>query len=43
MLRVHSYATQAGEVRAALTVPRGWKTGAAVPLKFEERGDRYAG
>src|SRR5256884_689450 len=41
-LRVHSYATQAGEVRAALTVPRGWKTGAAVPLKFEGAGDRYA-
>jgi len=42
LLRVHSYATQAGEVRAGLTVPRGWKTGAAVPLKFEEAGDRYA-
>ncbi len=42
LLRVHSYATQAGEVRAGLTVPRGWKTGAAVPLKFEGAGDRYA-
>ena len=41
LLRVHSYATQAGEVRAGLTVPRGWKTGAAVPLKFEGAGDRY--
>jgi LmbE family N-acetylglucosaminyl deacetylase len=41
-LRVHSYATQAGEVRAGLIVPRGWKTGAAVPLKFEGAGDRYA-
>jgi LmbE family N-acetylglucosaminyl deacetylase len=42
LLRVHSYATQAGEVRAGLTVPRGWKTGAPVPLKFEGTGDRYA-
>src|SRR5467141_4152396 len=42
LLRVHSYATQASEVRAGLSVPRGWKTGAAVPLKFEGAGDRYA-
>ena len=42
LLRVHSYATQAGEVRARLTVPRGWKTGTAVPLKFEGAGDLYA-
>jgi LmbE family N-acetylglucosaminyl deacetylase len=42
LLRVHSYATQAGEVHAGLTVPRGWKTGTAVPLKFEGTGDRYA-
>jgi len=42
LLRVHSYATQAGEVRAGLTVPRGWRTGPAVPLKFEGAGDRYA-
>jgi LmbE family N-acetylglucosaminyl deacetylase len=42
LLRVHSYATQAGEVRVGLTVPRGWKTGAAVPLKFDGAGDRYA-
>jgi LmbE family N-acetylglucosaminyl deacetylase len=42
LLRVHSYATQAGEVRAGLTVPRGWKTSAAMPLKFEGAGDRYA-
>jgi LmbE family N-acetylglucosaminyl deacetylase len=42
LLRVHSYATEEGEVRAGLTVPRGWKTGAAVPLKFEGAGDRYA-
>ena len=42
LLRVHSYATQAGEVRAGLTVPRGWKTGEAVLLKFDGLGDRYA-
>src|SRR5216683_1795990 len=42
LLRVHSYATQAGEVRAGLTVPRGWKTDAPVSLKFEGAGDRYA-
>jgi LmbE family N-acetylglucosaminyl deacetylase len=42
LLRVHSYATQPGEVRAGLTVPHGWKTGAPVPLKFEGAGDRYA-
>jgi LmbE family N-acetylglucosaminyl deacetylase len=42
LLRVHSYSTQAGEVRAGLTAPRAWKTGAPVPLKFEGSGDRYA-
>src|SRR6267143_768399 len=42
LLRVHSYATQASEVRAGLSVPRGWKTAAAVPLKFEGAVDRYA-
>jgi len=42
LLRVHSYATQAGEVRPGLTVPRGWKTGKGVALKFEGPGDRYA-
>jgi LmbE family N-acetylglucosaminyl deacetylase len=42
LLRVHSYATQAGEVHAGLTVPRGWKTSAAVLLNFDGAGDRYA-
>jgi len=42
LLRVHSYATQAGDVHAGLIVPRGWKTGAAVQLKFDGAGDRYA-
>jgi len=42
LLRVHSYATQAGQVRAGLTVPKGWKTAAPVALKFTGTGDRYA-
>jgi LmbE family N-acetylglucosaminyl deacetylase len=42
LLRVHSYAMQAGEVRAGLTVTRGWKTSAAVLLNFDGAGDRYA-
>jgi LmbE family N-acetylglucosaminyl deacetylase len=41
LLRVHSYATQPGEVRAGLNAPRGWKTGAPLPLKFDGVGDRY--
>ena len=42
LLRMHSYATQPTEVRAGLTAPRGWKAGAAVPLKFDGAGDHYA-
>ena len=42
LLRVHSYATQPGQVRAGLNVPRGWKAAAPVSLKFTESGDRYA-
>ncbi len=41
LLRVHSYATQPGQVSAGLTVPRGWKASPAVSLKFEGAGDRY--
>jgi LmbE family N-acetylglucosaminyl deacetylase len=41
LLRVHSYATQPAQVRAGLTVPRGWKASAAVALKFEGVGERY--
>src|SRR5258708_20905101 len=41
LLRVHSYATQPGQVSAGLTVPRGWKASAPVSLKFEGEGDRY--
>jgi LmbE family N-acetylglucosaminyl deacetylase len=42
LLHVHSYATQPGQVRIGLTVPKGWRSGAAVPLKFDGAGDRYA-
>jgi len=42
LLHVHSYATQPGQVRIGLTVPKGWRTGAAVALKFDGAGDRYA-
>jgi LmbE family N-acetylglucosaminyl deacetylase len=42
LVRVHSYATQAGQVRVGLNVPRGWKTVAPVSLKFSGTGDQYA-
>jgi hypothetical protein len=42
LLHVHSYATQPGQVRMGLTVPKGWRTGAAVALKFDGAVDRYA-
>jgi LmbE family N-acetylglucosaminyl deacetylase len=42
LLRVHSYATQPGEVRVGLTAPKGWRTSTAVSLKFTGTGDRYA-
>jgi LmbE family N-acetylglucosaminyl deacetylase len=42
LLRVHSYASEAGQVRAGLVVPRGWKAAAPVALKFSGTGDRYA-
>ncbi len=41
LLRAHSYATQPGEVRAGLSVPKGWKSAAPVPLKFSGSGDQY--
>ena len=41
LLRVHSYATQAGNVSAAVDVPRGWKTSEPVALKFDGAGDQY--
>jgi LmbE family N-acetylglucosaminyl deacetylase len=42
LLHVHSYATQPGQVRIGVAVPKGWRTGAAVALKFDGAGDRYA-
>jgi hypothetical protein len=42
LLRVHSYATQPGEVIVSLVLPRGWSVGAPVPLKFSGIGDEYA-
>ena len=42
LLHVHSYATQPGQVRVGVSAPKGWRTGAAVALKFDGAGDRYA-
>lgn len=41
LLRMHSYATQPGNVSVGLNVPRGWKTSAPVPVKFSGSGDHY--
>jgi len=41
LLHVHGYATEPGEVRVGLTVPRGWRTSAAVSLKFNGAGEQY--
>jgi LmbE family N-acetylglucosaminyl deacetylase len=41
LLHVHGYATEPGEVRVGLTVPRGWRTSAAVSLKFSGTGEQY--
>ena len=42
LLRVHSYATQPGEVSVSLVLPRGWSVGAPIPMKFSGIGDEYA-
>jgi len=42
LLRVHSYATQAGEVSVALVPPRGWSIVAPASLKFSGTGDQFA-
>jgi len=42
LLRVHSYATQPGEVTVGLVLPRGWSLVTPVPLKFSGIGDQYA-
>ena len=41
LLHVHGYATEPGEVRVGLAVPRGWRTSAAVSLKFSGAGEQY--
>lgn len=41
LLRVHSYATQPGQIRVGITAPRGWRTSAPVSLKFAGAGDQY--
>ncbi|HET7150540.1 MAG TPA: hypothetical protein VFI60_03945, partial [Candidatus Acidoferrum sp.] len=41
LLRVHSNATLPGQVRAGLSVPKGWKAAAPIALKFTGTGDRY--
>ncbi|HEX2666386.1 MAG TPA: PIG-L family deacetylase [Candidatus Acidoferrum sp.] len=42
LLRVHSYATEPGQVHVGLVAPKGWKVSAPVALKFGGTGDRYA-
>ena len=42
LLQVHSYATQPGQVRVGVSVPKGWRAGGAVALQFDGAGDRYA-
>jgi LmbE family N-acetylglucosaminyl deacetylase len=41
LLRVHSYATQPGQIRVGISAPRGWRASASVPLKFAGAGDQY--
>jgi LmbE family N-acetylglucosaminyl deacetylase len=41
LLRVHSYATQPGQIRVGITAPRGWRASAPVSLKFAGAGDQY--
>jgi LmbE family N-acetylglucosaminyl deacetylase len=41
LLRVHSYATQPGQIRVGLTVPRGWRASPPVSLKFSGAGEQY--
>jgi len=42
LLRVHSYATQPGQVRVGLALPKRWKASAPLVLKFTGSGERYA-
>ena len=42
LLRVHSYATEPGQVHVGLVAPKEWRASAPVQLKFNGTGDRYA-
>jgi LmbE family N-acetylglucosaminyl deacetylase len=42
LLRVHSYATQAGKVSVGLDTPDGFKASAPMEVTFEGAGDKYA-
>jgi len=42
LLRVHSYATEPGQVHVGLVTPKEWTASAPVQLKFNGTGDRYA-
>jgi LmbE family N-acetylglucosaminyl deacetylase len=41
LLRVHSYATQAGRVSVGVNVPQGWTASAPEEVEFSGVGDRY--
>jgi LmbE family N-acetylglucosaminyl deacetylase len=41
-VRVHSNASQAGQVRVGLNVPGGWTAGAEQAIEFAGQGERYA-
>jgi hypothetical protein len=41
LLRVHSYATQPGQIRVGIIASRGWRATAPVSLKFAGAGDQY--
>ena len=42
LLRVHSYATEPGQVHVGLVAPKEWTASAPVQLKFNGTGDRYS-
>jgi len=42
LLRVHSYATQAGKISVGVEVPEGWSSSAPMALEFAGAGDQYA-
>jgi LmbE family N-acetylglucosaminyl deacetylase len=42
LLRVHSYATQAGKASLGVEVPHGWTSSAPTVVEFDGAGDKYA-